>query len=685
MKKQSTHRCVCPAIVLFLLFCACGTGKKQPAENSHDYPIQPVPFTAVDVKDTFWSPRLETNRTVTIPYAFDQCEETGRVKNFEEAARVRAGEIEQGQFCTAYTFDDSDLFKIIEGASYSLKVQYDAELDGYLDKLITTIAAAQEEDGYLYTARSVNAEKPHQWVKENRWDNLYMGHELYNMGHLYEAAYAHHLATGKRTLLDIALKNADLLVSVFGPDKRRGVPGHQVIEIGLAKLYRISGEKKYLDLAKYFLDDRGKAEGRELFGEYSQDHVPVIEQSEAVGHAVRAAYMYAGMADIAALTGDRSYIDAIDRIWDNVVTKKIYLTGGIGAAGAWEGFGPAYELPNESAYAETCASIANVYWNHRMFLLHGDARYIDVLERVIYNGALSGIGFSGDRFFYPNPLASSGQHSRSPWFTCSCCPSNVTRFLPSIPGYAYAVRGEDVYVNLFMQSDAQISLKEGTVTLRQITDYPWSGGIKIVVDTEEPRSFNLMVRIPGWALGTPLYGDLYRYAEGGNEAPVLKLNGKTVRLKTKNGYVSLKRRWKQGDTVDIDLPMPVRRVLAHDAVEADRGRVAVERGPLVYTAEWADNGGRAHNLILPDTAELRTEVRADLLNGVTVITGQDLILIPYYAWAHRGQGEMAVWLARIPDKALPAPEPSTAAEAEVTGSPTSTGGQKRDRPSPNGR
>ncbi|MCJ7680724.1 MAG: glycoside hydrolase family 127 protein, partial [Candidatus Aminicenantes bacterium] len=461
MKKQTAHRCVYSALILSLLICACGTEKKQPSENSQDYPIQPVPFTAVDVSDAFWSPRLEINRTVTIPYAFEQCEETGRVKNFEEAAKVLSAEIEQGQFCTAYTFDDSDLYKIIEGASYSLKVRYDPELDGYLDKLITTIAAAQEEDGYLYTARSVNAEKPHQWVKENRWDNLYMGHELYNMGHLYEAAYAHHLATGKRTLLDIALKNADLLVSVFGPDKQRGVPGHQVIEIGLAKLYRISGEQKYLDLAKYFLDDRGKAEGRKLFGEYSQDHVPVIEQSEAVGHAVRAAYMYAGMADIAALTGDRSYIDAIDRIWDNVVTKKIYLTGGIGATGAWEGFGPAYELPNGSAYAETCASIANVFWNHRMFLLHGDARYIDVLERVIYNGALSGIGFSGDRFFYSNPLASFGQHSRRLWFTCACCPSNVTRFLPSIPGYAYAVRGDDVYVNLFIQSDADIPLKKG--------------------------------------------------------------------------------------------------------------------------------------------------------------------------------------------------------------------------------
>lgn len=660
---------------------ACG-GKS--GKESSDYPIQPVPFTSVQVNDNFWSPRLETNRTVTIPYALEQCELTERVKNFEQAASVLSGEIEHGLFCSQYTFDDSDLFKIIEGAAYALNVKYDNKLDKNVDEIIAKIAAAQEEDGYLYTARTSNPEKSHDWVKEKRWDNLYMGHELYNMGHLYEAAYAHHLATGKRSLLDIALKNADLIVKEFGPENRRGVPGHQVIEIGLAKLYRITGDKKYLDLAKFFLDERGNPEGHKLFGEYSQDHKPVVEQEEAVGHAVRAAYMYAGMADIAALAGDQGYIDAIDKIWENVVTRKIYLTGGIGAAGSWEGFGPEYELPNAVAYAETCASIANVFWNHRMFLLHGDSKYIDVLERVIYNGALSGTGFSGKLFFYPNPLASFGQHQRSPWFACACCPSNVSRFMPSIPGYAYAVKDNQVYVNLFIQGTAQIEFEKNTVQLENSTNYPWKGDIKITVNPETPTNFTLKIRIPGWANSQPLPGDLYTYKNTTGEKSILMLNGESVDLHLDRGYATLKRKWKAGDSVELLLPMGIRRVLAHPEVIADSGRVAVERGPLVYCAEWPDNGGRVHNLILEDESPLSAEERPDMLNGVTVILGkgtalkeksgdivtedQDLLLIPYYAWAHRGRGEMAVWLARDPDKARPLPEPSIASTSQASGS-----------------
>ncbi|MFC2158303.1 beta-L-arabinofuranosidase domain-containing protein [Acidobacteriota bacterium] len=660
---------------------ACGGSNTK---GSPDYPIQPVPFTSVEVSDNFWSPRLETNRTVTIPYALEQCEVTERVKNFEQAASVLSGEIEQGLFCTQYTFDDSDLFKIIEGAAYALNVKYDAELDKRVDDLIAKIAAAQEGDGYLYTARTSNPEKPHRWVKEERWDNLYMGHELYNMGHLYEAAYAHHLATGKRNLLDIALKNADLIASEFGPENRRGVPGHQVIEIGLAKLYRITGDKKYLDLAKFFLDERGNPEGHELFGEYSQDHKPVVDQNEAVGHAVRAAYMYAGMADIAALAGDQGYIDAIDKIWENVVTKKIYLTGGIGATGSWEGFGPEYELPNAIAYAETCASIANVFWNHRMFLLHGDAKYIDVLERVIYNGALSGTGFSGKLFFYPNPLASFGQHQRSPWFACACCPSNVSRFMPSIPGYAYAVKDDQVYVNLFIQGTTQIEFKKGTVQLENSTNYPWKGDIRITVNPETHTNFTLKIRIPGWARSQPIPGDLYTYMNPSEKEPQLQVNGEPVDLQLDKGYATLDRKWKAGDTVALRLPMGIRRVQAHPEVSADKGRVAVERGPLVYCAEWPDNGGRVHNLILEDSSALSIEERPDLLNGVTVIHGsgmalkekdgeikteeKDLLLIPYYAWAHRGRGEMAVWLAQDPDKARPLPEASVASTSKATGS-----------------
>ncbi|NOR14277.1 MAG: glycoside hydrolase family 127 protein, partial [Candidatus Aminicenantes bacterium] len=428
-----------------------GTGCQKKATG--DYPVQPVPFTQVQLSDQFWLPRMETNRKVTIPYAFEQCEETGRVKNFELAAGIG-----EGSFCTVYPFDDSDVYKIMEGASYSLQIYPDPELDKYLDDMITKIAAAQEEDGYLYTARTIESEEPVRWTEGPRWDNLYMGHERYNMGHLYEAAVAHYLATGKRSLLDIALKNADLIDSVFGPGKKRGAPGHQVIEMGLAKLYRVTGEQKYLDLAKFFLDERGDDEFRKLYGTYSQDHKPVIEQSEAVGHAVRATYMYAGMADVAALTGDADYIAAIDRIWNDVVTGKLYLTGGIGATSSGEAFGGPYNLPNASAYAETCAAIGNAFWNHRQFLLHGDAKYIDVLERVIYNGLISGVALSGDLFFYSNPLASDGQHERSPWFDCACCPSNISRFMPSVPGYVYAQRDNDLYVNLFVQSQVQVDL-----------------------------------------------------------------------------------------------------------------------------------------------------------------------------------------------------------------------------------
>jgi len=379
-------------------------------ESQRDYPIKPVPFTDVHIADNFWSPRMETNQKITIPYAFGKCEETGRINNFSVA-----GGLKEGTFRGIYPFDDSDVYKIIEGASYSLSINSDPKLEKYLDDLIFKISAAQEEDGYLYTARTINPDPPVRWVEKERWSNLRLGHELYNAGHMYEAAVAHHLATGKRTLLDVAIKNANLVESVFGPDKKQDVPGHQVIEIGLAKLYRVTGNKKYLKLAKFFLDERGQAHGRKLYGVYAQDHKPVIEQSEAVGHAVRAVYMYAGMADIAALTGDTEYISAIDRIWENVVTKKLYLTGGIGASGRGEAFGKNYNLPNATAYNETCAAIGNVLWNHRLFLLHGDARYIDVLERVLYNGFLSGISLNGDRFFYPNPLESYGQHSRSPW------------------------------------------------------------------------------------------------------------------------------------------------------------------------------------------------------------------------------------------------------------------------------
>ncbi len=655
----------CSVFLLFSLSC-----QKQ---THADYPYQPVTFTSVHFSDNFWLPRLETNRKTTIPFALEQSEETGRIRNFEIA-----GGAADGEFCSIYPFDDSDVYKIIEGASYTLNIQRNPELEGFLDELIAKIAAAQEEDGYLYTARTIKQDPPVQWTEGDRWSNLNLGHELYNVGHFYEAAVAHHLATGKRNMLDLAVKNADMITSVFGPGKKNGVPGHQEIEIGLVKLYRITGNQKYLDLAKHFLDQRGREEGRELFGPYSQDHKPILEQDEAVGHAVRAAYMYSGMADVAALTGDVGYIQTVDRIWENVVSKKMYITGGIGARGGGEAFGPNYELPNASAYAETCASIANAFWNHRMFLLHGDAKYIDVLERVIYNGMLSGVALSGDLFFYSNPLESFGQHERSSWFNCACCPSNISRFMPSIPGYVYAQRGKAIFVNLFMDSQTDIFLNNIRISVVQETDYPWKGRIRIKLEPESEKKFTVNVRIPGWAKEKPVPSDLYHFIDNVNAGPTLFVNGETIPVITKKGYVPIQRIWKGGDTIEMNLPMPVRRVESHPEVKENKGKIALVRGPLVYCAEWPDNEGHVSNLVVADDSQLLLERRDDLLNGVTIIKGQavalygeedeaayrsdeqEFVAIPYYAWAHRGPGEMAVWLSREEVTARPLPKSTIA-------------------------
>jgi DUF1680 family protein len=665
------------SFVLILWCLSCGQ------KSQTDYPVRPVPFTEVQFQDNFWLPRMETNRAVTIPYAFEQSTETGRIKNFEIAAGMA-----EGGFCTTYPFDDSDVYKIIEGASYSLKVHPDPELDTYLDDLIAKIGAAQEEDGYLYTARSIFPEPPKVlWVDtEERWANMYLGHELYNAGHMYEAAVAHYQATGKRNFLDIALKNADLIDSVFGPGKKIGVPGHQEIEIGLVKLYRITGKKKYLDLAKFFLDERGHDDNRKLFGEYSQDHMPVIQQIEPVGHAVRAAYMYSGMTDVAALTGDAEYQKALDTLWNNVTGKKMYITGGIGSHSGGESFGGDYDLPNATAYCETCAAIANAFWNHRMFLLSGDAKYLDVLERVLYNGIISGIGLSGDAFFYPNPLTSYGQHQRSPWFTCACCPSNVTRFVPSVPGYVYATQGRDMFINLFVQNEAQIQTDEGRIRIEQKTDYPWDGKVTIAVDPEKSGTFAISVRIPGWARNQPVPSDLYFYLDTVDHGALVQVNGEPLDLPVENGFVRIDRRWQKGDTITIDFLMPIRRVLSHEKVEENSGRVALERGPLVYCAEWVDNGGSVSNILLEDDVALEPRFSENLIRGVVGICGMTTALkfdadgktpkrvdheftaIPYYAWAHRGQGEMMVWLARDESKAKPLPLPTVASLSTVTAS-----------------
>lgn len=631
------------------------------AQIKKDYPIQPIPFTQVHVTDGFWYTRMETNRTVTIPYALKLLEETGRIKNFAIAAGL-----EKGEFCSKYYFDDSDVYKVIEGASYALMLKPDKKLEEQLDKIIELIGAAQEKDGYLYTVRTMGSHKFENVTGPSRWLNEEGSHELYNLGHMYEAAVAHYQATGKRSFLDIALKSAELVNNVFGLGKLSLPSGHQEIEIGLVKLFRLTGEEKYLNLAKFLLDMRGNyVNGRKSWGEYNQDHKPVIEQDEAVGHAVRAGYMYSGMADVAALTGNEAYIKALDKIWDNVVGKKIYLTGGLGATGSWEGFGKNYELPNASAYNETCASIANVLWNHRMFLLKGDAKYIDVLERTLYNALLSGISMSGDKFFYPNVLESFGTHERAAWFDCACCPGNVTRFIASVANYMYAVKENDLYVNLFSSNETEIKLNSGSVKLHQETNYPWDGKIKLVLAPQNSsQEFSLRVRIPGWAQDKPIPSDLYKFVNNKESQILITVNGNSVPLNIENGYALINRKWSEGDVVELILPMEVKEIIANENVEADKGKIALQRGPLVYAAEWKDNnGGIVHNILLPEKTNLTTEFKPDLLNGVVVIkgkafgckmddkknlekSGQDFMAIPYYSWAHRGKGEMSVWLAK---------------------------------------
>ena len=644
-------------ILITIIAIPCKTmGQKQEIKG---YPVAAVPFTDVTLTDDFWSGRIETNRTVTIPFGFKKCEEEGRIRNF-----AKAGGLMEGKYEGKMPFDDTDVYKIIEGASYSLTIHPDKELEKYIDDIIDKIAAAQEEDGYLTTWKTIDANTtPASWVKPGpRWYNLGASHELYNAGHMYEAAYAHYRATGKKNFLNVALKNADLIAEVFGPRKKLTPPGHQIIEIGLLKLYRATNDKKYLDLAKFFLDQRGNAAGHKLYGAYSQDHKPVTEQDEAVGHAVRAVYMYAAMTDIAGMMNDSAYRSAVEKIWDNVVSKKIYITGGLGAKHEGEAFGDNYELPNKTAYNETCAAIGSVYWNNRMFLLTGDAKYIDVLERTLYNGLISGVSLSGNLFFYPNCLLSDGKYkfnqgslTRKPWFDCSCCPSNVIRFIPSVPNYIYAHKDDCLYVNLFIAGKADVEMNKTSVEISQETDYPWDGKVVIKVNPKNSESFAVNVRIPGWAVGKPMPSDLYSYLSENPEKVTLKLNGEPIDIKTDKGYAVIDRKWSKGDTIELDLPMPIRRVIANENVKDDIGKTALVRGPIVYCAEWVDNDNKVLDMVVPDNAEFQTQYKKDLLNGLTVITGdildesgneRKLTAIPYYAWSHRGPGEMTVWMPR---------------------------------------
>lgn len=634
----------------------------QAQNGIQPYPISAVPINRVEMTDNFWLPKIRTVQQTTIPFGFDKCYREGRMDNF-----LVAGGKMKGTTRGKMPFDDTDLYKLIEGASNSLISAPNPKLETYLDSLIGIIQIGQEADGYLTTWHTIDPNHPPAtWVKPGpRWKSEIMSHELYNAGHLYEAAATHFTATGKRNFLNIALKNADLLVKTFGPDegKLKAPPGHQIVETGLIKLYDITHKEAYLKLAKLFLDVRGDATTHKLYGDYSQDHKPVTKQDEAVGHAVRAVYMYAGMTDVGTMYADPTYLDAVKTIWENMVGRKMYLTGGIGARHEGEAFGKNYELPNATAYNETCAAIGDVYWNQRLFALTGESKYYDIIERTLYNGLIAGISLDGNDFFYPNPLSSDGAYkfnfgasTRQQWFDCSCCPTNLVRFVPSMPNLIYATKGNELFVNLFASNKARVRLGNSAVNVVQQTDYPWKGLVNITINPEKQAQFALKVRIPGWVQNEVMPGNLYRYVGPAPGKMMLTVNGKPTTAPMQNGYAVIDRQWKKGDVIQVRLPMAVRRVTASESVAEDKGLVALEYGPVVYCVEAVDNQNKVADMVLPDMAPLQVSYRSNLLNGVNVITGNvpianasqtlTMTAIPYYAWSNRGVGVMKVWLPR---------------------------------------
>lgn len=643
---------------LLLLTASCKKESEKQLEAKDEtyaeqgYPIEPINIRNVKVHDDFWLPIIQRVQEKTIEYAIEKCREEGRFDNF----LIAGGQME-GSVKGVMPFDDTDVYKIIEGASNSLISAPNPKLEKLLDSLVSIIKVGQETDGYLTTWRTIDpAKPPASWVtvdKGERWESLDRSHELYNAGHLFEAAVVHYKATGKKNFLDIAIKNADLMVQTFGEGEGKiaAVPGHQIIETGLIKLYQTTGKKEYFDLAKYFLDHRGKPEHHELFGDYSQDHVPVIDQDEVVGHAVRAVYMYAGMTDIAAIEKDTSYLKAVNALWDNMVNKKMYITGGIGAKHEGEAFGENYELPNLTAYNETCAAIGDVYWNHRLHNLTGNVKYFDVIERTLYNGLISGLSLDGQQFFYPNALESDGVYkfnqgacTRKDWFDCSCCPTNVIRFLPAMPGLIYSKTDDTVFVNLYAANDATVNLKAQTVKLSQETKYPWDGKVKLMVNPAEAGKFTMKFRVPGWARNEVLPGDLYQYATVINEKNKISLNGEELDVQAEDGYFTISREWTKGDMVELEFPMEVRKVKANQLVAENKDKMSLEYGPIVYAVEEMDNKGDFEKIALSADEEFQVNMQPDLLGGVNTISNENLTAIPYYAWSNRGVGKMKVWL-----------------------------------------
>lgn len=649
-----------PILTIFmslLVLVSCKETKNNVVQNKTSvlkagYEIEPVNIQNVKLTDSFWLPIIKRVQEVTIEYAIKKCDEEGRFENFLIAGKQKTGTT-RGDM----PFDDTDVYKIIEGASNTLISAPNPKLERVLDSMIAIVKIGQEPDGYITTWRTINpAKPPAPWVpviEGKRWESLQISHELYNPGHLIEAAIVHYEATGKTNFLDIAIKAADMLVRTFGdnPGQIKGVPGHQIVETGLLKLYQITGKEDYLKLAKYYLDNRGNPNNHKLYGEYAQDHMPVIEQKEAVGHAVRAVYMYAGMTDIVALTKDKAYENAVNTIWNNMVNKKMYITGGIGSRHDGEAFGVNYELPNLTAYNETCAAIGDVYWNHRLHSLYGKSQYFDVIERTMYNGLISGISLDGKQFFYPNALEADGVYksnrgscTRQGWFDCSCCPTNLIRFIPSIPGLIYSKTKNDLYVNLYASNNASFTLGKTDLQISQQTSYPWNGKVGISVNPKKESKFTIKLRIPGWARNEVLPGDLYTYKKASTQKPSITVNGEVLAIQPENGYFNVTRNWKKGDKIALNFPMEVQEVETNSKVETNKNKVSLEYGPLVYAVEEMDNKTNFDkiNISASDTFKVRKE--ANLLQGVNVIENSKFKAIPYYSWSNRGIGKMKVWI-----------------------------------------
>ena len=642
--------------IIILLLQSCGQQQKY-----KDYPISMVDIKNVELTDSFWLPKIKTVQNTTIKYGLEKCVNEGRLENFLIAGKKKKGKV-RGKM----PFDDTDVYKIIEGASYSLISAPNKALEDYLDSIIAIIKIGQEPDGYLTTWFTIDPDNPPApWVNKTgkRWTGVVSSHELYNSGHLFHAAVAHYIATGKRNFLNIALKNADLLVKSFGPGKLTLPPGHQIVETGLVKLYRITKNEKYLKLAKYFLDLRGDSTTHKLYGEYAQDDKPVKQQTEIEGHAVRAVYMYAGMTDIGTIYNDTSYLHAVKSIWDNMVNRKMYLTGGLGARHEGESFGNDYELPNLSAYAETCASIGDVLWNIRLFELTGNGEYFDIIERTLYNGLISGISLDGKKFFYVNPLEADGKFAfnqgaktRQSWFDCSCCPTNLIRFIPSIPGIIYATRNDTLYVNLYASNKAKVTINNTVLNVEQQTDYPWEGKIKLSIHTENAIPLTIKFRIPGWADNQVMPGNLYDFVNQVSMPVKMTVNGKNIDYYTDKGYACINQTWNNNDLIEFTLPMEIKHIVANKMVDADSNMAALEYGPLVYCFEGIDNNYSLDKLTIPDEADLNVERNDNLLGSINEIVGEvpaingkgklKITAVPYYAWSNRGEGPMKVWLPR---------------------------------------